>query len=464
MKYKSTRGGDSGLSFEDVIISGLAGDGGLYMPEKWPEFSPAEISAMAKLSYPDLALRVIEPFVAGTIPREDLKRLLDETYSTGVFRHAAIAPLKQLGQGNFLLELFHGPTIAFKDFALQLLGRLMDYYLDKRGINATVLGATSGDTGSAAIAGCLGCERVRIFILYPDGKVSDVQRKQMTCVDAPNVHNIALRGNFDDCQNIVKELFSDADFKKRHNLLAVNSINWARIMAQAVYYFYAALALGAPAREPVFVVPSGNFGNIFAGYVAAKMGLPIARLVIATNKNDILHRFMQSGAYEKKEVAATLAPSMDIQISSNFERLLFDSYEENPKAIAALFEQLKGGGFKVSEEVYRKISGMFASHKVTDDEIIETIGKVYANTGELLDPHSAIGVRASWEFKGESPVVTLGTAHPAKFPDAVKRATGVSPALPPEVLKQIGGKERYKVVENEAKAVKGIIEPGFQGY
>jgi threonine synthase len=455
IRYISTRGGAPILGFEDAVLAGLAADGGLYVPEILPEFSKTDIHRLAGLGYKELAAEILTPFTEGALKQEELTALLDEAYAS--FRHPAIAPLAKLGNEHYMLELFHGPTLAFKDFALQFLGPLLDHILKKRGQRATILGATSGDTGSAAIAGCQGRERLRIFILHPHNRVSDVQRRQMTTVPDKNVHNIALKGTFDDCQDIVKALFADAPFREAQQLAAVNSINWARILAQVVYYFYAALALSAPDRRLSFSVPTGNFGDIYAGYVAKRMGLPVERLIIATNRNDILTRCLNTGSYAKKEVQPTISPSMDIQVSSNFERLLFDFYSRDGAKVARLMAGFREKGeFTLEESILNRIRNDFSAEAASEEETKAAITDIHARRGLLIDPHTAVGVHAARNIEGA--VVTLATAHPAKFPDAVQAATGTYPELPPHLSDLFKRKERYEVLENSADAVKRAIE------
>ncbi|MDO3383936.1 threonine synthase [Gilvimarinus algae] len=455
MKYISTRGQAPSLSFEEVVLTGLASDGGLYVPETLPQFSHEEIASWAGLSYQELAFKVMSPFVAGEIPDADLRRLIDDAYAG--FRHEAIAPLVQTGHNEWILELFQGPTLAFKDFALQFLGHLLDYILKKRDQKVVVMGATSGDTGSAAIEGCRRCENIDIFILHPHNRVSNVQRRQMTTVLEGNVHNIALDGNFDDCQNMVKASFADQSFLPQgRQLVAVNSINWARIMAQIVYYFYASLALGGPARPVSFSVPTGNFGDIFAGYLASRMGLPIDQLVIATNSNDILHRAISSNDHSKHELQHTLSPSMDIMVSSNFERMLFDLYDRDGAAIAALMEEFKSGAMHLSEGALTRARELFASHKVDDARMLEVIRDVFEKTEYLLDPHTAIGVEAARATRRnrDLPMVCLATAHPAKFPEAVRQAgQETDPQLPHHMADLFQREERYEVLPNDTETV-----------
>jgi len=459
MHYISTRGKAPALGFEDVLLTGLASDGGLYVPAALPRYSADEIAAWRGLSYPELALRIIEPFVGGAVPAGDLKAIIDASYAG--FRHEAVAPLVQLGHNEWVLELFHGPTLAFKDFALQLLGRLFDYVLQRRRQRVVIMGATSGDTGSAAIEGCRHCELVDIFILHPHERVSEVQRRQMTTVPGSNIHNIALQGNFDDCQALVKRSFADQRFLPAgRQLVAVNSINWARIMAQIVYYFYAALALGAPQRPVSFSVPTGNFGDIYAGWLAKGMGLPIDQLIIATNRNDILHRFMAGNAYERRQLEHTLSPSMDIMISSNFERALFDLYGRDGAAIAGLMERFNRGPVAVPAAVFEAAREVFDSHAVDDAATVETIRQVFESSEYLLDPHSAIGLQAARQCRRDRavPMITLATAHPAKFPEAVLRAGQArEPALPHYLADLYQREERYQVLPDDLAAVQAFI-------
>ncbi|MFI8336159.1 threonine synthase [Pseudomonas taetrolens] len=459
MRYISTRGQAPALNFEDVLLAGLASDGGLYVPENLPHFTQEEIASWAGLPYHELAFRVMRPFVTGSIPDADFKKILEETYAA--FSHAAVAPLRQLNGNEWVLELFHGPTLAFKDFALQLLGRLLDYVLEKRGERVVIVGATSGDTGSAAIEGCKHCENVDIFILHPNNRVSEVQRRQMTTLFGDNIHNIAIEGNFDDCQEMVKASFADQGFLKGTRLVAVNSINWARIMAQIVYYFHASLQLGGPHRSVSFSVPTGNFGDIFAGYLARNMGLPINQLIVATNRNDILHRFMSGNQYAKDTLHATLSPSMDIMVSSNFERLLFDLHGRNGAAVAGLMDTFKKtGNFSVEEDRWTEARRLFDSLAVDDAQTCETIAQVFAETGEVLDPHTAIGVKAARECRRslDIPMVILGTAHPVKFPDAVEKAgVGKALELPAHLSDLFEREERYTVLANDLKAVQAFV-------
>ncbi len=459
MKYISTRGQAPALNFEDVVLTGLAPDGGLYVPETLPEFSQEEIASWAGLSYEELAFKIMAPFVSGAVSDAELKQIISEAYSS--FRHGAVAPLVQTAHNEWILELFQGPTLAFKDFALQFLGHLLDHLLKKRNQKVVVMGATSGDTGSAAIEGCRRCENIDIYILHPYKRVSDVQRRQMTTVLEDNVHNIALEGNFDDCQNMVKASFGDQSFlPEDRQLVAVNSINWARIMAQIVYYFYAGLALGAPARPVSFSVPTGNFGDIFAGYLAKRMGLPIDQLVIATNSNDILHRCLSGNDHSKQPLQHTLSPSMDIMVSSNFERMLFDLYDRDGDKIRGLMEDFKSGSMHLDDSALRKAQELFSSYKVDDDTMLEVIREVFDRTEYLLDPHTAIGLEAARKTRRRQdiPMVCLATAHPAKFPEAVRKAgQDADPALPHHMADLFQREERYEVLTNDIGTVQSYI-------
>ncbi len=460
MKYISTRGQAPSLNFEEVLLAGLASDGGLYVPEFLPVFTAEEIAAMASMSYEQLATKIMLPFVEDCIDSEAFDAIVKETY--GTFSHAARAPLKQLAENEWLLELFHGPTLAFKDFALQLLGRLVDHVLEKRQQQVAILGATSGDTGSAAIEGCRHSKHVDIFILHPHQRVSEVQRRQMTTILADNVFNLAVKGNFDDCQGMVKASFNDQSFLKDRQLVAVNSINWARIMAQIVYYFHAAISLGAPYRSVAFSVPTGNFGDIFAGYLARNMGLPINQLVIATNQNDILHRFMSNNLYQMHPLQHTLSPSMDIVVSSNFERLLFDLYGRRGDQLASVMEKMNAKeDVEIEDYRWQQARKLFDSHAVNDDATLQMIDQLFKQTGEIIDPHSAIGVAAARACSRDPsvPMVTLGTAHPAKFPEAVEKA-GIprEPALPPHMADLFSREEKFTVVDNSLEAVQGFMQ------
>jgi len=458
VRYVSTRGEAPVLGFEDVLLTGLARDGGLYVPESWPEFSAAEIRAMAGKSYREIALEVMMPFVGDAIDRPAMAEMVDRAYDS--FDHRAVVPLRQIGDNDWLLELFHGPTLAFKDVAMQLLGRLFDHVLSRRGERVTIVGATSGDTGSAAIEGCRGRDAIDIFILYPHGRVSDIQRRQMTTTGDPNVHCIALDGTFDDCQDLLKALFNDGGFRDRLRLSAVNSINWARVMAQIVYYFAAAVRLGGPDRPMAFTVPTGNFGDIFAGYAAQRMGLPIQLLRVATNRNDILARFFSSGDYRMGEVSPTMSPSMDIQISSNFERLLFDLCDRDGTAVhtkMAAFKQ--SGAFSVDPEQLATARQVFDAHRVDEDETLDTISESYRAAGLLIDPHTAIGIKAAAVKRPDPtiPMISLATAHPAKFPESVARAVGLRPRLPARLAGLLERDENRVRLGNDFDAVRRFI-------
>jgi threonine synthase len=431
VRYISTRGEAPPLGFTDVMLTGLARDGGLYMPEAWPRLSPQAIAGFAGRPYAEVAVEVMHPFVGDSIGKADLARLAREAY--GSFRHPAVAPLAQLGTNNFLLELFHGPTLAFKDLAMQLLARLMDHALEQRGERTTIVVATSGDTGGAAVEAFRGRSRIDLVVLYPNRRISDVQRRMMTTAADDNVHAVAVEGTFDDCQAMVKALFNHHAFRDQVRLSGVNSINWARIIAQTVYYFTSAVALGAPYRKLAFTVPTGNFGDVFAGYVAGRMGLPLDRLVIATNVNDILVRTLATGAYEIRDVVATASPSMDIQVSSNFERLLFDAYGRDAAAVRSLMGSLaQSRRFAMSSKALSEIRASFSADRADEEEVAATIRTTLRETGLFVDPHTAVGIAvAEKETRDPAlPMVVLSTAHPAKFPDAVETACGVRPALP----------------------------------
>jgi threonine synthase len=460
VKYVSTRGKAPILSFEEAMLAGLATDGGLYVPEKIPRFTKEEISSWSDLSYEELAFKIMSPFIDGEVPDDDLRLLIKKTYST--FRHKAIAPLVQTARNEFILELFHGPTLAFKDFALQFLGNLMDYVLEKRNQRVVVMGATSGDTGSAAIEGCRHSKHLDIFILHPHNRVSDVQRRQMTTVLQNNVFNIALDGNFDDCQNMVKNSFSDQSFlPKDRQLVAVNSINWVRIMAQIVYYFYAGLALNSPHRPVSFSVPTGNFGDIFAGYLAKKMGLPIDQLVIATNSNDILHRCISDNDLSIKTLVQSLSPSMDIMVSSNFERMLFDLHDRDGEMINKLMSDFKSKGKLVlTDTVLSKARKLFSSYRLDDDNMTKVMSDIWKTSGYIVDPHTAIGVQAARRTIGHkaTPAICLSTAHPAKFPESSRKAGFKNdPELPPHMTDLFDRKERYTTQANNIKDVQKFI-------
>lgn len=458
MRYISTRGAAPVLSFTEVLLAGLARDGGLYVPVAWPRFDSGQIRALRGRSYEEIAFRIMQSFVGGEIADADLQAMIDGAY--GAFRHQAVVPLKQLDDNLWLMELFHGPTLAFKDVALQLVGRLYDHVLGKRGRRVTIVGATSGDTGSAALEACRDRAGIDIFILHPKGRVSEVQRRQMTTIPAANVFNIAIDGSFDDCQDLVKAMFNDHAFRDSINMSAVNSINWARVMAQIVYYASAAVALGAPDRRIGFSVPSGNFGNIFAGYVARQMGFDLAPLIVGANRNDILARFFKTGRMEISEVVPSLSPSMDIQVSSNLERLLLDLYERDGAALAKAMTDFRATGrFAAPEKTWGQVKGLFHAASLDDAGTLAAMRALYAATGELIDPHSAIGIHAAMQYRRdrETPIVALATAHPAKFPDAVERATGIRPELPAFLADLHKRPERMSDLPNNLRAVQDYV-------
>ncbi|WP_439573170.1 threonine synthase [Phreatobacter sp.] len=458
MRYISTRGEAPALNFPDALLAGLARDGGLYVPEIWPAMAPEAIAALTGQPYPEVARRVLAPFVDGAIEAAALSRMIEDAYAT--FRHPAVTPLVQLSPSEWVLELFHGPTLAFKDCAMQLLGRLMDHVLKARGQRATIVGATSGDTGGAAIDAFRGLDQVDVVILFPDGRVSDVQRRMMTTVDAPNVHAIAIDGTFDDCQAIVKGLFNNHAFRDRVKLSGVNSINWARIVAQVVYYFVAGAALGAPQRPARYVVPTGNFGDVFAGYAAKRMGLPMSGLVVATNINDILERTIRTGRYEVTGVEPTSSPSMDIQVSSNFERLLFDAHGRDAGAVRRLMAGLaQSGSFAIEATALAAIRADFAAARADEAEVSAMIRQTLEAAGYLLDPHTAVAMVAARKVAADPPVptVVLSTAHPAKFPDAVEAACGTRPALPAWLGDLMERTERMAKLPNEQAAVEAYV-------
>jgi threonine synthase len=446
------------LGFEEVLLAGLARDGGLYVPETWPVLDHAEIAGFAGRPYHEVAREIMAPFVGTAVAAADFATMVEQAYAA--FDHPAVAPLAQLGTNDWALELFHGPTLAFKDFALQLLGRLLDHVLVRRGERVTVVGATSGDTGSAAIEACRGRSTIDIFILHPHGRVSEVQRRQMTTIADANVHNIAIDGTFDDCQALVKAMFNDLPFRDALRLSAVNSINWARVMAQIVYYVTAAVALGAPHRAVAFTVPSGNFGDAFAGYAAKRMGLPIERLLVATNRNDILARFFADGDYRAGKVEPTMSPSMDIQVASNFERLLFDLCGRDGIVVSAYMQELAAtGGFRIGANQMAAARDLFDACRVDEAETAATIAEVRRATGWLADPHTAVGLAAARQRRGDPavPMITLATAHPAKFPAAVEQASGIRPALPPRMADLMQRPERCDRLPNDLARVEGYV-------
>ncbi|WP_223478387.1 threonine synthase [Oricola indica] len=458
MKYVSTRGQAPVLGFCDTMLAGLAGDGGLYVPETWPHFSAADIRALRGKSYTEIAVAVMWPFVEGEIERATFMRIIEEAYST--FRHEAVCPLVQTDDNEFVLELFHGPTLAFKDVAMQLIGRLMDHVLAERNERATIVGATSGDTGGAAIEAFAGRDRTDIFILFPKGRVSPVQQRQMTSSAEANVHALAVEGNFDDCQGLLKDMFNHVAFRDSVKLSGVNSINWARIMAQVVYYFTSALSLGAPDRPVSFTVPTGNFGDIFAGHVARQMGLPIETLVIATNDNDILARTLETGIYEMRGVVETTSPSMDIQISSNFERLLYDAGGRDDAEVRNAMASLKQSrSFDLPPHTLSAIRSGFAAGRADVSEAAATIRQIREKSGYLLDPHTACGVHVARRVaRRAAPMIVLSTAHPAKFPAAVEEASGVHPALPEWLSDLMERHESFTELPSDLKMIEDHIK------
>jgi threonine synthase len=455
LRYISTRGEAPVIGFEDVLLGGPASDQGLYVPESWPQLTHERLSALSGASYVDIAEAVMTPFIGGAIPQADFRAMIEQAYAG--FGHPAVTPLKQLDANLWLLELFHGPTLAFKDIAMQLLAPMMDWALAKRNERVTIVAATSGDTGGAAIEAFRDSRRIALFMLHPHERVSAVQRRQMTTRDAANIHNIAIEGTFDDAQALVKAMFADRPFSDEMRLVGVNSINWARIMAQVVYYVAAALALGAPRRTVSFAVPTGNFGDIFAGYVASRMGLPIARLVIATNVNDILDRALRSGIYQPRPVQTSTSPSMDIQLSSNFERLLFETLERDSAVLRRLMQDLAGPRreFTIPEPALARMRAKFTSGSCGEAESAREIARVLEQTSELIDPHSAVGCHVGrHHMLRDSPMVVLATAHPAKFPDAVEAASGIRPALPARLADLMARKEAFDILPNDL----GVVE------
>lgn len=459
IQYISTRGGCKPHSFTEVLLAGMAPDGGLFIPQIWPDIDRPTMARLSGAPYADVAYQVMAPFVGNDIPAIDFQRILNDVY-TGAFNHSAVAPLTQIGPNAWIMELFHGPTLAFKDYALQLLGRLFDYVLEQKGERVTIVGATSGDTGSAAIEACRHCKNIDIFILHPKGRTSEVQRRQMTTVEAPNVFNIALEGTFDDCQNLVKAMFADKTFREDMKLSAVNSINWARIMAQTVYYVTASLSLGGPDRPVSFAVPTGNFGNVYAAWAARRMGANIRRLIIGSNRNDILTRFFESGTMKTAGVEPSLSPSMDIQISSNFERYLCELAGHDTASTNKLMQSFKQqGSFTLGSDLMTAARNDFDARRCNDEETSQMISACYQETGYLIDPHTAVGLHAGWQVRDDPavPLVALACAHPAKFPDAVEKATGIRPPLPPHLADLMERREHVTVLGNNLKEVQNFV-------
>ncbi len=466
MQYVSTRGEAPTLNFSDVLLEGLAIDGGLYLPEEWPTTTIENITASIESgsSYRDVAVEVLKPFTSGSLTQSELTKLVQRAYEP--FTHPETIPLKEVGSNMWLMELFHGPTLAFKDVALQLVGQMFDHELEKKQQRITIVGATSGDTGSAAIDACRDRSTIDIVILHPHQRTSDVQRRQMTTVEASNVHNIAIEGTFDDCQDLVKAMFLDTKFRHDQNLSAVNSINWARVMAQTVYYWWAAIILGPKGDQIDFSVPSGNFGNIFAGYGSHLMGLEVSKFIVGTNRNDVLNRFFQTGSMNATDVIPTFSPSMDIQIPSNFERLLFEMYlRDGNKVKETLAEFRHSGMLNISKDQLGLIQKKWSSHRVDDDQTLHTIAEIYKTTGELIDPHTAVGIAAGKAKRSseETPLVCLATAHPGKFPEAVMKATGKKPELPEQFKDLYDRPEHYSVLPNDYDLVKTHIEQAIGG-
>jgi threonine synthase len=457
--YISTRGEAPELGFEDALLAGLARDGGLYLPKTWPTLSKRDLEAVPGQSFAEVAADTVTRFAGPNgLARGEILKLAEAAY--GRFGHPATTPLVEIDRNLWVLELFHGPTLAFKDVAMQLLARLMDEVLARRGERATIVGATSGDTGGAAIEAFRGSSRVDCIILYPNGRVSDVQRRMMTTAREANVHAVAVDGTFDDCQALVKAMFNDLAFRDRVRLAGVNSINWARIVAQISYYLVAGTALGAPHRAVSFAVPTGNFGDIFAGFAARTMGLPVETLAIATNDNDILRRAHADGAYEVRGVSATSSPSMDIQISSNFERYLYEASDRNATWVRGRMGELQQSGqFRLGEKVQARMQRDFAAASASQAEVASTVRRVRDASGYLLDPHTACGVVAAHKTlpPGTTPRIVLATAHPAKFPDAVEAIIGERPPLPPRLHALLTDKERISVLPNDLAAVKGFV-------
>lgn len=460
IRYVSTRGPGDPKSFVDVMMAGLAPDGGLYVPDLWPELDRNLLSHMAGTPYVEIAAQVMGRFIGNAIPADVLYGLLTRTYNTDHFNHSAITPLIQIGPNAWVLELFHGPTLSFKDYALQFIGNLFDYILDQRKQKLTIIGATSGDTGSAAIEACRGCKNITTFILHPKDRTSEVQRRQMTTVDSPNIFNIAVEGTFDDCQAMVKAMLSDQKLSQDLRLSAINSINWARIMAQIVYYVYAAVALGAPGRPVSFTVPTGNFGNVYAGWAARQIGVPVHTLTVASNRNDILTRFFESGEMKIDKVMPSLSPSMDIQISSNFERYLFDLTHREPGVVGGLMQEFRQKKFfTLDTGTLRQAGRDFRAARCSDSETLDTMRECYEQTGMLIDPHTAVGLHAAMQMLDDPgvPSVIMACAHPSKFPDAVEQATGIRPGLPPHLADLMHLPEHMTTLPNDLSKVTAFI-------
>ena len=463
INYLSTRGGQSSLQYEDVLLSGLARDGGLFMPEEWPTFSHSELNEMKKLSYSELAAKIMTPFIQPSLSHNEVLKICNEIYSK--FTNDEVAPLKKMEGNLFVLELFHGPTLAFKDYAMQFLSKAFNVALTKNKQRAVILGATSGDTGSAALEAFKGKDNVDIFILFPDGKVSPVQQKQMTWINDSGAHALSVKTDFDGCQEIVKDCFEDLKFKDQISLSAINSINWVRLLPQIVYYFYSALKVGAPDQEVAFSVPTGNFGNILAGWMAKKIGLPISNLICGSNQNDILTRFFNNGVMERKNVNPSFSPSMDIQVSSNFERLLFEILDRDAiKVKQEMYNFKKNGIFSIPKEIMLKVNNLFSAYMISNNETLDIIKNTFENYNYILDPHSAIGFGSARKALDEkiisssTPIISLACAHPSKFPDVIKKAINIKPQLPDHLKELMVSKEYFKVIGDDTKFIKNYLK------
>jgi threonine synthase len=463
INYLSTRGGQSSLQYEDVLLSGLARDGGLFMPEEWPTFSHSELNEMKKLSYSELAAKIMTPFIQPSLSHNEVLKICNEIYSK--FTNDEVAPLKKMEDNLFILELFHGPTLAFKDYAMQFLSKAFNVALTKNKQRAVILGATSGDTGSAALEAFKGKDNVDIFILFPDGKVSPVQQKQMTWINDSGAHALSVKTDFDGCQEIVKDCFEDLKFKDQISLSAINSINWVRLLPQIVYYFYSALKVGAPDQEVAFSVPTGNFGNILAGWMAKKIGLPISNLICGSNQNDILTRFFNNGVMERKNVNPSFSPSMDIQVSSNFERLLFEILDRDAiKVKQEMYNFKKNGIFSIPKEIMLKVNNLFSAYMISNNETLDIIKNTFENYNYILDPHSAIGFGSARKALDEkiisssTPIISLACAHPSKFPDVIKKAINIKPQLPDHLKELMVSKEYFKVIPDDTKFIKNYLK------
>ena len=463
INYLSTRGGQSSLQYEDVLLSGLARDGGLFMPEEWPTFSHSELNEMKKLSYSELAAKIMTPFIQPSLSHNEVLKICNEIYSK--FTNDEVAPLKKMEDNLFILELFHGPTLAFKDYAMQFLSKAFNVALTKNKQRAVILGATSGDTGSAALEAFKGKDNVDIFILFPDGKVSPVQQKQMTWINDSGAHALSVKTDFDGCQEIVKDCFEDLKFKDQISLSAINSINWVRLLPQIVYYFYSALKVGAPDQEVAFSVPTGNFGNILAGWMAKKIGLPISNLICGSNQNDILTRFFNNGVMERKNVNPSFSPSMDIQVSSNFERLLFEILDRDAIKVKQEMSNFKKNGvFSIPKEIMLKVNNLFSAYMISNNETLDIIKNTFENYNYILDPHSAIGFGSARKALDEkiisssTPIISLACAHPSKFPDVIKKAINIEPQLPDHLKELMVSKEYFKVIGDDTKFIKNYLK------